>query len=179
MKNLIYYIYSRPLWMIWIVILTLIIIWAIINIHCEIRGQCLKIEYVNISVLVIEMIGILYITLISRTPEVREMCLTPLYSFVRAKKEKEIYRSILMNIFMFVPFGILVPYIVKKNCKYKLQVTLLSASLLSSVIETLQYVFYLGRVEIDDVICNTLGAFIGSLSFVLYSILENEKRKIE
>ena len=37
----------------------------------------------------------------------------------------------------------------------------------SLVIEFLQFRFYLGRAETDDVICNTLGAAIGTLSYTL------------
>ena len=58
------------------------------------------------------------------------------------------------NILAFIPYGLLFP---KKNRK----ILLLSAIAFSSSIETIQYLFNLGWCELDDVICNTLGAAIG------------------
>lgn len=58
------------------------------------------------------------------------------------------------NILVFIPFGVLFP---GKRWKW----LLLTAVLLSAVIEAVQYVFNLGWCELDDVICNVLGAAIG------------------
>ncbi len=58
------------------------------------------------------------------------------------------------NILVFIPFGVLFP---GKRWKW----LLLTAVLLSAVIEAVQYALNLGWCEIDDVICNVLGAAIG------------------
>ena len=60
----------------------------------------------------------------------------------------------LLNIAFFVPFGILFPL-------KKWNVVLISACAFSILIEAAQYYFRLGLCELDDVICNTLGAMIG------------------
>ena len=60
----------------------------------------------------------------------------------------------LKNILFFVPFGLLHP--VKKHI-----VVFITALLFSVLIEVMQYIFALGLCELDDVICNTLGAMIG------------------
>ena len=58
------------------------------------------------------------------------------------------------NVLVFIPFGFLFP---KKQWK-----TVLFAVLFFSIlIEIIQFTFALGWCEIDDVICNTLGAMIG------------------
>ena len=46
-------------------------------------------------------------------------------------------------------------------------ITIVFAFLLSFTVEFLQYYYHLGRAETDDVICNTLGAAIGTLSYTL------------
>ena len=48
---------------------------------------------------------------------------------------------------------------------------------LSTAVEYIQYRFSLGMAETDDVICNTLGALVGSLSVILADFLGKHKRK--
>lgn len=60
----------------------------------------------------------------------------------------------LSNILFFVPFGLLFP--VKKW-----RTVLLTSLVFSLVIEAVQYIGGFGLCELDDVICNTLGAMIG------------------
>ena len=47
---------------------------------------------------------------------------------------------------------------------------------MSTVIEYTQYHFSLGMAETDDVICNTLGAFIGSTSLIIAHAIENIRK---
>ena len=49
---------------------------------------------------------------------------------------------------------------------------LISAVALSAAIEISQYIFTLGLCELDDVICNTVGAVIG---FAVMSLLDRKK----
>lgn len=58
------------------------------------------------------------------------------------------------NILVFMPFGILFPL---KRWKP----LIITALVLSSFIEAVQYSFNIGWCETDDVICNVLGAAIG------------------
>ena len=58
------------------------------------------------------------------------------------------------NIFLFIPFGLLFP-------SNRFRIVCFSAMVFSIAIEVAQYLFMLGLAEIDDVICNTLGAAVG------------------
>lgn len=60
----------------------------------------------------------------------------------------------LQNIAFFIPFGALLPV---KNWK----AVLITAIVFSVLIELVQYIGGFGLAELDDVICNTLGAMIG------------------
>lgn len=73
--------------------------------------------------------------------------------------KKDVLQNVL-NIAFFVPFGILFPL-------KKWYVVLISACAFSVLIESAQYLFKLGLCELDDVICNTLGAMIGFWSVLL------------
>lgn len=64
------------------------------------------------------------------------------------------------NIILFVPFGLLLSFLLKK--KPLIKITSLGF-LLSLLIEVIQYIYPTGRVsDINDLILNTLGAFLGA-----------------
>lgn len=64
------------------------------------------------------------------------------------------------NILLFIPFGFLIRY---KSARIKTPAIVVLAFLLSCSIETIQYLFLCGVTDIDDVLLNTLGAYIGCL----------------
>ena len=72
------------------------------------------------------------------------------------------------NIAWFIPWGIFFPLIKKPTPG--LGKTVLSGMLLSLVIESLQFVLFTGISDIDDVIFNTIGAFVGYLLLKLFQI---------
>ena len=76
-------------------------------------------------------------------------------------------RQNLSNILFFVSFGFLIPAKTWKS-------TLLISAAFTVFIETSQYLFRLGLCELDDVLCNVLGAAIG---FLLYRLVLKWKRK--
>ncbi|MBO4653718.1 MAG: VanZ family protein [Lachnospiraceae bacterium] len=71
------------------------------------------------------------------------------------------WRNVVGNIIAFFPMGLLVALLAPKRpyCVFALAIVYLSCA----VAEILQYVFNVGSFDIDDVILNTLGGFIGIL----------------
>ena len=125
------------------------------------------VQGVNVFLSIISILIILYMTVISRSESRTEVILLPFHSFLEAQTQPELYRSMLMNVFLFVPFGLTLPYALPNRCRHKWMTTILSAMLFSIIIETSQFCFQLGRCEVDDVIMNTLGAAIGSWGYGL------------
>lgn len=81
------------------------------------------------------------------------------------------FKNVLGNILLFLPFGLLSPYLIK--CKKFISV-LVYSTLFSTFIEVMQYTFLTSRrADIDDVILNTLGAVIG---FIVYCIVKVMKK---
>ncbi|WP_322788165.1 VanZ family protein [Anaerobacillus alkalidiazotrophicus] len=66
------------------------------------------------------------------------------------------------NIVLFLPFGFLAP-IVMKRLRKSIIATTMMGMFLSLFIETSQFLFTYRVSNIDDVILNTLGAFIGAI----------------
>jgi glycopeptide antibiotics resistance protein len=77
------------------------------------------------------------------------------------------YRAMLMNVFLFVPLGLALPFIFGGKTGKRILLTLLVGLLLSVTVEAIQCFVKLGMTETDDVICNTLGTAIGSCAFLL------------
>lgn len=70
-----------------------------------------------------------------------------------------LWRNIILNILMFVPFGFLFPCLSKKFQKF--WTTYLAGFFFTLLIESVQLVFKLGIFECDDLLNNTLGTMIG------------------
>ncbi len=77
------------------------------------------------------------------------------------------FKTLWQNAFLFFPFGLSMPYVLPERLRLKrrLLLTLISAAAFSLCIELSQLVFKLGHFETDDVIMNTFGAAIGTLSY--------------
>ena len=74
-------------------------------------------------------------------------------------KRGDYKRQIVLNILMFVPFGILYPAVTKSSFVK----TVLCGTLFSLTIEILQFLFSTRIADITDLINNTAGAFIGAV----------------
>jgi glycopeptide antibiotics resistance protein len=75
-----------------------------------------------------------------------------------------------MNVMLFLPFGMTLPFALPNGFKNKVTITVGSAAVISIVVEFIQFCFGLGLCETDDVIMNTLGAAIGTVSYVYSAV---------
>ena len=81
----------------------------------------------------------------------------------------------LMKVFLFVPIGLSLPFALGKG-RLSVFLTVAAALIFSAGIEYMQYLYALGRCEVDDVIMNTLGALIGCLAHWLFRNWERHVR---
>ena len=70
-------------------------------------------------------------------------------------------RELVGNVLLFLPLGILLGR--EKFWQGRPFRMLLTGALLSTFLEILQWTTGLGVADVDDVLCNTLGAFLGWL----------------
>lgn len=126
------------------------------------------------------VIAILYATILNRTPGNYELILTPFATFTAAQQQPELYREMLMNIFLFFPLGLTLSNALPQKWHRWLRIilTTLIGCILSAGIEYAQYRYALGLAETDDVICNTLGAFIGSTSLLIAHATEKYRERV-
>lgn len=93
----------------------------------------------------------------------------PFKEILRYKVGSKVFmRNILGNILLFVPFGLFVSYIMKTR---KVMPILFISLVTSGVIEYTQ--LKIGRTfDIDDIILNVAGGFVGYLIFIICDTLE-------
>ena len=126
------------------------------------------------------VIAILYATILNRTPGNYELILTPFASLSAARQQPELYRAILMNVFLFFPLGLTLSNSLPRKWHRwgRIILTTFVGCILSAGIEYTQYRYALGMAEVDDVICNTLGAFIGSTSLLIAPAIEKYRERV-
>lgn len=122
---------------------------------------------------------VLYTTLLTRTSGGYEAILTPFAALAAARVQPELYREMLMNVFLFFPLGLTLSNALphRWNRWLRIGVTTLASCLLSAGIEYAQYRFALGLAETDDVLCNTLGALLGAASLLVAHAIESHKER--
>ncbi len=169
-------IYAMNLWSACFLMLTLILSWAILCQHFKKKRW----EAINAIIFFLSTVIILYATILNRTHGDYEVILTPFSAFVAARQQPELYREMLMNVFLFFPLGLTLSNALprKWRCWGRIALTTLVGCILSAEIEYTQYRYALGTAEVDDVICNTLGAFIGSTSLLIAHAIEKSRERV-
>ena len=124
------------------------------------------------------LVMVLGVTLLGRFNDQTELFrLAPFYTYIEAWNQfKDAdWRNIILNIFMLVPFGFLLPYIAKPF--KKVGWTTLAGFLFTLLIEATQLILKRGIFETDDLINNTLGVIIGYGFYRLVSYITDRIAK--
>ena len=87
----------------------------------------------------------------------------------------QVWLNPLLNIAMFLPLGVLLPLAAKSFRRWYWM--LAAGAGTSFVIESLQYILGRGQADVDDLLCNTLGAMLGYCLCMLLVSLTEKRRK--
>ena len=163
-------------WTVCILLLSLLLLWPML---CQRVGERRRV-LLNTALACAAAFIILYATILTRTPGVPEAILTPFAALTAARVQPELYREMLMNVFLFFPLGLTLSNALPRKWHRWLRIilTTLVGCALSAGIEYAQYRYALGLAETDDVICNTLGAFIGSTSLLIAHAIEKSRERV-
>lgn len=156
-------------------LLSLLLLWPVL---CQRVGERRRV-LLNTALACAAAFIILYTTILTRTPGAPEAILTPFAALTAARVQPELYREMLMNIFLFFPLGLTLSNALPRKWHRWLRIilTTLVGCALSAGIEYAQYRCALGLAETDDVICNTLGAFLGAASLLAAHAIEKHKER--
>lgn len=157
-------------------LLSLLLFWPVL---CQRVGERRRVLF-NTALACAAAFIILYTTILTRTPGVSEAILTPFASLTAARIQPELYREMLMNVFLFFPLGLTLSNALPLKWHRWLRIILTTfvGCALSAGIEYAQYRYALGMAEVDDVICNTLGAFIGTTSLLIAPAIEKYRERV-
>ena len=168
MGNFFHRIYISDISTILIAIPILLLVWSVIG-----AAFYKYMRIIGTVMAVITLVGILYVTVFSRGERGVGADFIPFSSFERAKIQPEMYRSMLMNVFLFVPLGLSLPFVFGGKTRKRILLTILAGLVLSVTVEAIQYFAHLGMAETDDIICNTVGTAIGSCAYLLSLLWRN------
>ena len=156
-------------------LLSLLLLWPVL---CQRVGERRRV-LLNTALACAAAFIILYTTILTRTPGVPEAVLAPFASLTAARQQPELYRAMLMNIFLFFPLGLTLSNALPQKWHRwgRIILTTFVGCILSAGIEYTQYRYALGMAEVDDVICNTLGAFLGATSLLAAHAIEKHKER--
>ena len=84
--------------------------------------------------------------------------------------------QIILNIILYIPMGYLLPFVCEKLQSPKwVSWPVVGIGMLCSILtEAIQFVFCIGLFELDDIMNNTLGCFIG---YMIFSLIQKYRRE--
>ena len=169
-------IYSKPLSSIALAIVIAVVAWGYL--HTKVQRP--RWTMANLVLSFVPVIAVLYATILTRTPGSYELVLAPFSTFTDAQQQPELYREMLMNVFLFFPLGLTLSNALPRRWHRwgRIALTTLVGCILSAGIEYAQYRYTLGMAEVDDVICNTLGTFVGSTSLLIAHAIEKSRERV-
>ncbi len=132
-----------------------------------IRGKARRVTAIVFAAL--SVLLILLLTVYRGSGSVtKQISLIPFITFTYATVENEMYRMLFMNVALFIPFGLSLPFALPDKLRHKYIFTVISGVLISVAVEASQFIFGLGRCETDDALMNTLGVIIGGTAFLVH-----------
>lgn len=98
------------------------------------------------------------------------------YQEVFVLKDYTLASQIFINIFMFIPVGIMTSLVFEKKVRL---MSIIYGLLLSLIIEVLQLILRRGYCEFDDLISNVLGTIIGYLGMCVFKFIKKNLKKFQ
>lgn len=158
-------------------LLTLILLLSIVTFGLMVFYLVNNHEFINkgaLAMFLVYLLAVLYMTVFSRTgadsthdTSIRMEVLDWFYVWRRTGNTGAA-GHFLLNVAMFVPLGLIFPFIDEEmldRWTYALPVGLM----LSVLIESVQMIVKMGQSDINDIIGNTLGVFIGMALYKIYA----------
>lgn len=124
-----------------------------------------QLDFRPFPLLALDLAALLFITLVSRLgdPLRGGVRLIPLWEILESLQSTSNYLLIhsLLNVLLFVPTGFLLALSGSERLR-RIEINFLIGLVLSTAIETAQLITHLGLCDINDIICNALGAAAGA-----------------
>lgn len=123
----------------------------------------------NLVLMLVGLVIILLVTFVRRESSEHRVILIPLRVLFGLKAPRDFWHVTVMNIVLYVPFSCGLCFVIGKKYALPVGATILICFVLALLAEARQYIFGSGLAELDDVLMNTLGAFLGTLPCLITS----------
>ena len=161
LKRIIYFVYGWDLETVILWTFIFIILWTVINKRIT-RKTSRRINWVMLSLIIV---AVVFFTITARSTKTeRQIHLIPFWSYIASHGSGR--ETLWLNAFFFLPIGLSLPFLLPDKVKNKPRTTIIIACGFSLAIEMIQFIFKLGLCETTDVIMNTLGAALGTISYI-------------
>lgn len=122
------------------------------------------------ALLILYVVFVLYITLLGRGAKAKSGMKLELFwsirNAIRSKAGWAAWGLLIGNVCFFIPIGFMLSYLHPGMKKKRVWIWILVCIGFSAAIEVLQYVTGRGFMDVDDVVCNGMGAAIGAAAAV-------------
>ena len=168
-------LYGWPLRRIIGLIVVVVIIWGLLAALADKFGKSALWRWLNRGIAVFFVAVILAMTYTSRGTPAATVTWGFLGKWEAARKQPELYREMLMNVLLFVPYGMAMPFALlnprrKRRSWPMIIVAVWLGILFSAFIECLQLVYSRGHAEVEDLICNSIGTAVGAVAFLIWIV---------
>lgn len=141
-----------------LVIVLCIIVFLMLALYIS-EGQ---IKILSIIGNLISVYGILSLTIFNRSP-------SDIHKFiVMADYQAEFFRELFMNVVLYCPLGVFLPFVVSDKRRHKRCVSILIGISFSVIVEVWQYITGAGTAQLTDILCNGLGIVICCQVYWIY-----------
>lgn len=177
-QNLFLWVYCMPISQ--MMLLTVLVTVLLLILHHRLRRRW----WWNAGLAIVLLGGVfvvVYQTVLSRSPgQFQAPVFIPFHSYLQVLQggNPELLRSNLMNVLLFFPLGMCAALLLSRWNSPGRKILLITCCFccLSCSIEYAQIRYGLGLGELDDILHNTLGAFLGALFAILFPKLPNHIR---
>lgn len=164
MHDLLSRLHEIPIYAYVIMIVIALVLWTTLAFLFQKRPLWKR---VNTVLLALSIILIVSITFVLRQASIQSYSIIPFSSFELAKLFPDVYQEMILNVILYMPVGMTMPFVLSGRVRHPAAVTVVFALLLSIATEILQFLFMRGYTEVDDVMFNTIGAVLGAISFMI------------
>lgn len=165
--------YRQPMYLVYIETAAMYLSWLAVMLI--LRGRARRYTAVAGVVAAVALI-VLYTIAGRKVYDVRVAEIVPFITFVYAKNNSEFYRTMYMNILLFMPLGMALPFALPDRIRRRALITAAVGFTLSACVETIQFAAAIGRFEIDDIIMNTLGTLAGVTVYLIFRGVQKHKQ---
>lgn len=166
--NLFHIFYVQPMFFAVVETIIMCVVWMVIMLILHRKAQ----RTISIVCCILSVGVILLFTVHGRSSG-EGLQLAPFFIVGNFSEQTELLRTLLMNAFLFIPFGLSMPYALSESIRHKVLITVIAGFMISVSVEACQFFFSLGRCETDDIIMNTLGTFFAAKTFTLYKMIKS------